>query len=360
MPEKLKNMFFTKVSIESFADAILGYFSEFQKDKFLNLIYDETWENLELKQKMRHTTICLHAMLPNSYKENLEILKKAAGHIKGFEAMALPDYVEVYGQENIELSLPALKHFTQYYSSEFAIRPFLDKAPDKTIQFMLECADDERENVRRFSSEGCRPRLPWAMALPKFKKDPTLIFKVLEKLKDDESEFVRKSVANNLNDISKDNPAVMLDVCERWFGNSERTNWIVKHACRTQLKAGNKRAMLLFGFGDPENLAIENLVFSNPNPNIGDDLFFSFELNVDEQAEKKVRLEYAVHYIKSNRKPSPKIFQISEKVYKPGKHSLKRKQTFKNMSIRKHYPGEHKFVIIVNGEEKASGSVDLS
>lgn len=359
MPEKLKNMFFTQDSIKAFAETILKYFSTFDKTKFLELIYDKTWDSLELKAKMRHTTVCLQATLPNNYKESLDILKKAAGHIKGFEAMALPDYVEVYGQDNLEDSLPALKHFTQYSSSEFAIRPFLDKEPNKTMEFMLECAEDNSENVRRFASEGCRPRLPWAMALPKFKNDPTLILSVLEKLQDDESEFVRKSVANNLNDISKDNPEVTLDVCQKWFGTSERTDWIVKHACRTLLKAGNKRAMLLFGFGDPAHLTIKNLTFSNSCPKIGDEIFYSFDLIVDEQAAKKVRLEYAVHYIKSNGKPSPKIFQISENLYKQGKHSFKRKQTFKNMSTRKHYPGEHRFVIIVNGEEKASGSVDL-
>ena len=115
------------------------------------------------------------------------------------------------------------------------------------MAYVSEWAEDKNEKVRRFASEGCRSRLPWAMALPKFKKDPSLIIPILEKLKNDDSEFVRRSVANNLNDISKDHPDLVLDISEKWYGKSEKTDRLIKHACRSMLKAGNKRALLLFG-----------------------------------------------------------------------------------------------------------------
>ncbi|OQX77695.1 MAG: hypothetical protein B6D61_06775 [Bacteroidetes bacterium 4484_249] len=359
MPKKLKNLFFTKDSLNTFADSIKKYYPEFDKAKFLKLIYDDTWDNLELKQKMRHTSICLHKTLPEDYIETLVILIKVAHEIKGFEAMSLPDFVEVYGMEHWEESLNALGHFTKYYSSEFAIRPFLDKNPELGMHYMNNWAEHEHENVRRFASEGCRPRLPWAMALPKFKKDPALILPILEKLKDDDSEFVRKSVANNLNDISKDNPEIVLDVCERWHGKSERTDWIVKHACRTLLKQGNTRAMRLFGFGDPEKLEIQNLKIDKTTLKIGESLIFSFELANFEKQECKVRLEYAMDFVKANGKHSRKIFQIIEKTYLPGKHVLKRKHSFVDMSTRKHYPGGHRITIIINGEEKADTLIML-
>jgi 3-methyladenine DNA glycosylase AlkC len=221
------------------------------------------------------------------------------------------------------------------------------------MKFMGQCAEDEDEKVRRFASEGCRPRLPWAMALPKFKKDPTLIFPILEKLKNDPSENVRRSVANNLNDISKDNPKLALDIYEKWLGQSEQVDWIVKHACRTLLKAGNKRAMLLFGYGDPSHLKLENFKLDKEKLAIGETMNFSFDLILEEKRSKKIRLEYAVYFKKANSKLSKKVFKIAENNYEPGRISIKRKQTFIDMSTRKHYPGEHRISIIVNGVEKA-------
>jgi len=359
MPEKLKDLFFTQESLTHFADSINVTYTEFDKKKFLKLIYDDLWDSLELKAKMWHTTKCLHKTLPNDYLEALVILVKAAPTIKGFEAMTLPDYVEKYGMDHWEESLNALGHFTKYASSEFAIRPFLDKKPDLTMHYMLNWAESEHENVRRFASEGCRPRLPWAMILTKFIVNPNPIIEVLEKLKDDESEFVRKSVANNLNDISKDHPEIVMEVCERWYGKSERTNWIVKHACRTLLKQGNTRAMRLFGFGDPEHLEIRNLKMDKTTLKIGESLNFSFELINHEDKECKVRLEYAVDFVKANGKTSGKVFQIIEKEYKSGIHLLKRKHSFANLSTRKHYPGTHSLTIIVNGVMQAEQTLKV-
>jgi len=359
MPEKLKDMFFTRESINLLADTLKKHYPQFDKTKFIELIFDEKFDSLELKQKMRHTTECMYETLPKSYEDALNILKKAIPHIKGFEAMSFPDYVEMYGMENWDLSLPVLGYLTKYPSSEFAIRPFLDKEPARVMTFMLKWADDEDEKVRRFASEGCRPRLPWTMALPKFKKDPSPILPILEKLKNDESEFVRRSVANNLNDISKDNPEIVLDICEKWIGKTENTDWIVKHACRSMLKAGNKRAMILFGYGDPSNIAVENLKYEKEKINIGDDLLYSFELFINEKENKKVRLEYAVYFMKANGKLSKKVFKITENTYNPGKHSFKRKHCFADMSTRKHYAGEHQISIIVNGVEKTKEPFQL-
>ncbi|MDP8206920.1 MAG: hypothetical protein P9L92_09675, partial [Candidatus Electryonea clarkiae] len=220
-------------------------------------------------------------------------------------------------------------------------------------------ADHEDPKVRRLASEGCRPRLPWAMALPAFKKDPTLILPILEKLKNDESETVRRSVANNLNDISKDNPEIVLAICNRWMGKAANIDKLIKHACRSLLKAGNKETLLLFGFGDPTDMNVENLKLSKYRINIGDDLNFSFDLIINQKELKKVRLEYCIYYMKANVKLSKKVFQITENSYKPGEHSFRRKQSFKNMTTRKHYPGKHKISIIVNGEEKDKTCFEL-
>jgi 3-methyladenine DNA glycosylase AlkC len=220
-------------------------------------------------------------------------------------------------------------------------------------------AEDEDHHVRRLASEGCRPRLPWAMALPAFKKDPSLLLPILEKLKNDESESVRKSVANNLNDISKDHPKWVLDICEQWYGQTRNTDWIVKHACRSMLKAGNRRALLLFGFDDPTHISVENLTLDRETLSIGQDLLFTFELRVNTEEPCQVRLELGVYYVKAKGNLSRKVFHIKEGSFDPGNHPISRKHSFENQSTRKHYAGEHQISIIVNGVEKTKASFEL-
>jgi 3-methyladenine DNA glycosylase AlkC len=360
VPERLKDQFFTHASLEAMAGAIRSVYPSFEKRRFIRLVFEGGVRDMELKAMMRHTTECLHRILPGSYRKAVQILEIAAPEVKGFEAMCLPDYVELYGLDNWEVSLRALALFTKFSSSEFAIRPYIVKDTRRAMEFMRKLTEDEDEKVRRFASEGCRPRLPWAMAIPVFKKDPTLVLEVLEQLKVDDSEFVRKSVANNLNDISKDHPDLVLEVCERWHGISEKTDWIVKHACRTLLKAGEKRAMLLFGFEDPKSIEIENLAVSKQSVAIGDRITFFFELVVKTKRSCKIRLEYILIFARANGKTSRKVFQISEKTYSYGRHLVKRRQSFADLSTRKHYPGDHDLVLLVNGVEKARTTVELT
>jgi len=359
MPEKLKNMFFQRSFIAKLGTAIKEVYPSFNKNQFENFVFDKDWEKMELKEKMRHVTHGLFETLPKDYPRALDILKQVAPPFRGFDAMVFPDFVECYGLDFFDLSLSALKIFTLCCSSEFAVRPFLHQNPQKAMEYFFVWAEDKNEFIRRLASEGCRPRLPWAMVLPKFKKDPTPIIPILEKLKTDESEHVRCSVANNLNDISKDNPDTALEICERWYGASEEINWIVKHACRDMLKSGNKRALLLFGFGDPKDIHVQNLSFDKEVVPIGENLQFSFELKVNSTKSSQVRLEYAVYYVKSRGKLSKKIFQIKESEFKPGKYTISRKQSFADQSTRTHNSGEHFLEIIVNGEEKAKKAFEL-
>lgn len=357
MAERLKDMFFTQSSMETFADTIQQFYPVFDKKEFIQIVFDKTFAGKELMDKMRHTTQCLKKTLPESYKEALAVLKKAAPQAKGFEALSLPDYVATFGMEDYDLSLPALYLFTKYSTSELAIRPFLDKDPDKVMALMNEWAEDKDPKVRRFASEGCRPRLPWAMALSKFKKDPSPILPVLEKLKNDESEDVRRSVANNLNDISKDNPEVALGICESWHGQSKNTDKIVKHACRTMLKAGDKRALLIFGYSDPSTMSVDNFKLEKTQIKIGENVRFSFDLTLKEKS--KVRLEYAIFYVKAKGQLSKKVFKITENDYIPGTIAVSRKHSLADMSTRKHFPGTHHIAIIVNGEEMGKVSFEL-
>lgn len=354
MPEKLKNIFFQKKFIDDLGITIKDSYSDFDEDRFKKLVFNKGWKEKELKDRMHHITFCLHETLPDDYRKALKILLKAGPEFKGFDALVFPDFVEYYGQDYWKISMAALKEFTKLCSSEFAVRPFLDKDPVKGMEYMNKWADDKNDSVRRLATEGCRPRLPWAMALQKFKKDPLLVIPILEKLIDDDSEMVRRSVANNINDISKDNSVIALDLCEKWHGKSANVNKVVKHACRDLLKSGNKRAMMLFGFEDPSHIQIDGVKLRNKRVSIGADMHFSFNVIVPGKSKNKIRLEYIIHYMKSAGKHSKKVFQIKEAEFEPGIHEISRKRSFADHSTRKHNPGNHRITIIANGVEKTS------
>lgn len=359
MAEKLKDIFFTRATLTQLATAITQVDTRFHRAQFLARVFDDAWEAKELKARMRHAAICLGQMLPPSYAEALDILRQVAPQSRGFDGIIFAEFVEVHGLDDWERSLAALEFFTRFGSAEFAIRPFLQRDPDRAMAWLRQWSCSANHHVRRLASEGCRPRLPWAMALPQFKADPTPILPVLETLKDDESDYVRKSVANNLNDISKDHPTLMIELCERWFGHSPRTDWIVKHACRGLLKARHQRALTLFGLAASEQVKVTNLKLSEKRVQIGADFSFSFELHVGATGEHKLRLEYAIDFVKANGKTSKKVFQLAEKTYPPGVHRLHKKQATADLTTRKHYPGTHQLAIVVNGQECAATAFEL-
>ena len=348
MAEQLKNVY-TKEYIKNLALKIKDNYKEFDADKFINSIFDNTWESLELKARMRHIAINLEKSLALTYDKQLEILKEVSKDFKSFEAMFFQDFVEVFGLDDFEESMKALEVFTQDSSSEFAIRQFILKYEDKTMIQMKIWSQSSNEHLRRLSCEGCRPRLPWAIALSKFKKDPTKVFEIIEFLKNDKSLYVKKSVANNLNDISKDNPHLVINFIKTNLGVSKDLDWICKHASRTLLKKGDKEILKLFSFNKSNHVDIQN--FScDLNVKINDSLNFSFEL-VSQEEIGNVRIEYAIDYLKSNKNHNRKVFMISQNEIKSISKKFEKKQSFKNMTTRKHYSGIHFISILINGEE---------
>jgi len=260
---------------------------------------------------MRHISETLHKYLPFEYSEAIEILVKASSKFSGFEYMFFPGFVELYGLDRYEVSISALEHFTKHSSSEFAVRPFIKKYNSKMMAQMNSWAESNSHHVRRLASEGCRPRLPWAMALPDFKKDPHPVLSILEKLKNDESEYVRRSVANNLNDISKDNPKTVIEIARNWLGDNAKTDWIFKHGCRTLLKRGEPEIMALFGFAKPEHIRISDFIVQE-SVEMGGDITFSFTLKSRQRQLGKLRIEYAIDFMKKNGSSSRKLFKLSE------------------------------------------------
>lgn len=364
MPELLKGRY-NQESIHALAIAIKTVHEDFQVENFMDAVMDETWENRELKARMRKITICLGEYLPHDYEVALQILDqvidKLSNRLNGFMLMCFPDFVEVYGQDDNywDLSVAALARYTPYSTSEFAVRPFIIKEEERMMKQMLLWSQDENEHVRRLASEGCRPQLPWGQALTSFKQNPLPILPILEALKADDSLYVRKSVANNLNDISKTHPELVISLAKEWFGVNPLTDWIIKHACRTLLKKGNPEVLAIFGYHVLDSVKIEQFALDVSTVALGDALSLTFAISVDKPA--KVRMEYRVDYMKANGKRSGKIFQISETELKQGVEKIyQKKLTFKNLTTRKHYAGKHSVTLIVNGIEQGTLDFELT
>jgi len=357
MPEPLKNIY-DAAFIRQLSAELKKSYSKFDSKEFETHVFCDSWEEMELKQRMRHISQNLKLFIPKNYSQSLKILKPAATKFGGFESMFFPDYVELYGLDDFERSMDALEHFTKYSSSEFAIRPFIKKYPKKTMKQMDLWAKSENHHVRRLASEGCRPRLPWAMALPEFKRDPKQVLKIIKKLKNDKSEYVRRSVANNLNDISKDNPDIVVETAKKWLGRSSETDWILKHACRSMLKAGHSEVLQLFGFSHPAHIRVGGLKL-NAKVKYGGELDFSFSIKSKKGHLKKLRIEYAIYFMKANKKQSRKVFKICEGDYEESEKMISRVFSFRPISTRKYYTGEHAIAIIVNGLEMEKANFSL-
>ena len=360
MPDLLKDSFNLE-SLRESALTIQSVYESFQVESFLEFVNDDTWEELELKGRGRKTTLGLGKYLPENYEEALAVIDKVVENCSsGFMGFCFPDFVEVYGQddENWDLSINALERYTSFWSSEMAVRPFIIKHEERMMAQMLAWAKHKNENIRRLASEGCRPQLPWAQALPKFKKNPSPILPILEQLKMDSSLFVRKSVANNLNDISKTHPELVASIAKDWYGKNEYTDWIVKHGCRTLLKKGNRDVLAIFGFQNVDAIDIKDFALGKTSVFIGEGMTFSFTLLTEEAT--KVRLEYGIDYVKANGKRNRKIFQISEISLKKGeKKSYTKEHSFADLSTRIHYPGLHSITLIVNGVEQGTLDFEL-
>lgn len=358
MAEPLKNVY-SPAFITRMADCICEQYPVFDKAAFSAAVFANDWQALELKARMSRIRECIHECLPLPYKDAIAVLNKVVPQFGSFEAMLFPEFIQAYGLEDWQISIPALAHFTQFSSSEFAVRPFIEQAPDTMMAQMLEWAESDNHHIRRLASEGCRPRLPWAPALPAFKQDPRPIFPILEKLKRDDEDYVRRSVANNLNDISKDHPDLVLNWCRDNIGQHPHTDWIIKHACRGLLKASHPIALALFGYQAPHGLKVASFSTNKAEIREGEHLQISASIAAP-QSLGKLRVEYLVHYIKANDSAAAKVFIFSEGEFSEPRKLFTRRHSFERMTTRIHYPGVHKIELRVNGWVLAETQVNLT
>ena len=330
-------------------------------------------DRLELKQRVNHLIAVLARYLPADFSQCAPLLMALPAHwdrgdpddpLRGFAAWPVTDYVGVHGLEEPELALSVLRALTGLFSAEFAIRPLLIEHPALTLATLQAWAADPDPHVRRLVSEGCRPRLPWGVRLPVFCREPQPVLALLELLKDDDSEYVRRSVANNLNDIAKDNPHLVIDICRRWHGelaglaSADQRRWIIRHGCRSLIKSGHPEVFGLLGYTATPQLAVEPLTLQQESVVIGDSQVFGFSLRSTAKTAQTLVVDYAVHHRKSNGKQQAKVFKLKNVALAPGEvMQLSKSHSFKKVTTRTYYPGAHGIEILINGV--AHGRIDF-
>ncbi len=323
------------------------------------------FKKLEMKQRAQQIAAALGAYLPPDVPRALKLLisalrpldktgepiDDAAKGLAGMVIWPMGEYVARFGLDHVDESLAALRELTIRSTAEFAIRPFLQKHPRRVLAHLKKWAKDHNEHVRRLVSEGSRPRLPWGLRLQSFVADPKHILPLLDALKDDPSEYVRRSVANSLNDIAKDHPDLVAVLAKRWMkGASKDRARMVRHACRTLIKAGHGKTLAALGYADRPKIKLSGFALSTPKVKYGSFAVFALELRSQSTNPQNIVLDYVVHHVKKNGGTSPKVFKWRTLVVEP-KQSLRleKRHALRPIATRVYYPGGHRIEVMING-----------
>ena len=322
----------------------------------------------EMKPRVHLIRDAMWAELPQDYLKALPILLKSAelGNLKGFDLWPFTEFIQQHGLDHVEESLNALYVLTSKFTAEFAVRPFLVKHPKKTFSTLKKWTADKNEHIRRWASEGTRPRLPWGMKLHASIVDPTPGLEILEKIKFDDSLYVRKSIANHLNDIAKDHPDLVIETLKAWqkkvtAKDKAKLDWITKQALRTLIKQGYPKALEVMGFGGKAEVKLGELKLNKKKFTEKDILTFELEMISKSAKAQTLAIDYIIHYQKAGNKLSPKVFKLKVLELKPKEaFILKKNHSLKPVTTRKHYAGLHKLEIQINGKVLATAEWHLS
>jgi 3-methyladenine DNA glycosylase AlkC len=322
-PNAFKN-WINSDTVHRLADALASTTAQFNHQEFRKI--SKELAPLELKARVKLLSLHLYKNLPQNFSQSVSALLKSLkkGNLKGFDLWPYTDFIQTYG----------LNH----------------------TQKFLNCAHDANIHVRRWSSEGTRPRLPWGERLDHFIENPHLTLPILEVLKYDDELYVRKSVANHLNDIAKDHPALVVKILKKWRQESpkeqlSKIDWITRHALRTLIKKGHPDALKLMGVSTTAQAKLSSIHLNKKIFKIGENLHFEFTISSTAVKKQKLIVDYIIHHQKAGGKKTPKVFKLKTFELKP-KQSLHitKKHSLKPVTTRKYYPGEHSLEIQVNGK----------
>lgn len=368
MPEPFKNNFSIPL-VRSLAGMLQQQIPEFRTSHFVDFISEE-FELLELKQRSERITEALCQFMPGDlgrcqqvieailhpddiadFSEKSMALSDAENKgLQGWLVMPVADFVSRrWIEADFLTGLHLLKSLTRRFSAEFAIRDFILADQNKALEEIKSWLTDPNEHVRRLASEGSRTRLPWGRQLPMFIENPEPLRPVLESLMDDSSEYVRRSVANNLNDIAKDHPEFVIGFVEQHLSTgSTKRKKLFRHACRSLFKQGDKATLALFGY--PQFDGKVDIVKVSEEVRWGGDLTFEIAISSESKLPQNLMLDFVIWHKKANGKQTPKVFKW--KVidgYMGDRLKITKRHSFKPVTTRKYYPGEHRIEFQING-----------
>ncbi len=325
---------------------------------------------LALKARISCLVDGIEAHLPREFAATADILTQALpapldpdktdddfGH---FIWAAPAEWVARHGcqVDRLPRSFLFLEAATQRFSVESAIRPFLSAYPEQTMTFITECARHDNYHVRRLASEGIRPYLPWAqkVVLP-----PAQIINVLEGLYDDETRYVTRSVANTLNDLSKDHPELVVSTLRNWQAQqrqqADELSWMTRHALRTLTKAGHAGALELLGYPAAPAFSVSG-VEVDERVVVGDSLVWRGRLR--SRARQRLKISLKIHFLKADGAHAVKVFAIKDVALGAGEAlDIEKSIAFKPLSTRTLYAGKHAVEIDVNGISRCKRFFDL-
>lgn len=363
--EPLKNIY-NKKSISLMAKSIKREHPTFNHAAFIKKAMNRI-EYLEMKARVVQISQILNEELPKNFKEAVSILlltlksEKNPEGLEGFILWPYTQFIEAYGLNHYSVSMKVLYEITKRFTSEFGVRPFFENHPERTYPlFHKQCAD-KNEHVRRWVSEGTRPNLPWGKNISHLKHNLSKNIELLEKLKNDPSEYVRKSVANHMNDITWIDENLALKTLKKWSKDkSPETQKLVRQALRNLVKKGNPKALSLLGYKADTKVTVDQIELSKKVIKEGDSFDLSFTVKNLEKSKASLMVDYKIHYPKKDRKISVKTFKLKTLTLGTGESALvSKKISFKKVSTRTHYSGEHKIEVQINGDIKAQSTFKL-
>lgn len=320
------------------------------------------WENLELKERINALATHLNNWLPKQTTEkNIDLLDSLLskhqpwkkGNMKYWPIFS---WVELFGAKTPNQSLAFLGKYTHMFTAEFAVRPIIEHHEAIVFDFFTRNINNSDEHIRRWISEGARPRLPWGKQVACLKQNLIRNLELINQLIDDESAYVRKSAANHLNDVYREDKKIAIKYATSWWKhNTPHSKWIVKHGLRSAIKDGYQPALALLGFS-AVTISNAKLTIANPAIPFNGSVHFSFEGKLNKPSD--VIIDYAIHFIGANKKPRIKVFKLKT-LLTASEINLEKNHSFKPISTRKYYPGTHTVAILVNGQTIASKTFEL-
>lgn len=355
--EPLKNLLSFEAA-EQIVQAIQRVHPRFDRSHFLKGLQKEL-EPLELKARMQHLADRLEALLPTEPNQLFPILTGTLAEneqdtegLQGFILWPLSEIIARRGEARFDLAMTSLREMTSRFTSEYAIRPFLLKQPERTLPYIHQWSEHPNEHVRRLASEGTRPLLPWGERLPHFLQDPAITLPILNRLHHDPSEYVRRSVANHLNDYSKVHPQHIISTLRQWHQSAHPAfASLANKAARTLIKQGHPEALALIGFTPSRHLVLEAFTLLDDQVPYPGTLHYQVTIrNQDTRQARAVLFDYAIHHRKANGQLTRKVFKGRKaRIDAGGSWTLEGKHTFRPISTRVYYPGEHRIEPLLNG-----------